>query len=129
MLRRRKKESPSKMGSLSQNGNSQSRIEIRGVETIEEFFRPEFTQNTQSLDDIGDSDEENTKGTPKRTTKSKKMLEKSKMGGPFPQFSDNSSSSNDSPIDISNDNNKAGFRNMGFPNMNYLDPDANGPPL
>ena len=84
MLRRRKaKESPSKMGSLSQNGNSQSRIEIRGVETIEEFFRPEFTQNTQSLDDIGDSDEENQKESPKRASKLKKSMEKSKMG-PFP---------------------------------------------
>lgn len=26
--------------------NSQNPIEIRGVETIEEFFRPEFAQNT-----------------------------------------------------------------------------------
>ena len=69
------------MGSLSQNGNSQSRIEIRGVETIEEFFRPEFTQNTQSLDDIGDSDEE--KESPNRISKLKKSMEKSKMG-PFP---------------------------------------------
>ena len=34
--------------------NSQDPIEIRGVETIEEFFRPEFAQNTQSLDDIND---------------------------------------------------------------------------
>ena len=87
MLRRRKakdKESPSKMGSLSQNGsNSKSRIEIRGVETIEEFFRPEFTQNTQSLDDIGDSDEENQKESPKRASKLKKSMDKSKMG-PFP---------------------------------------------
>lgn len=31
-------------------------IEIRGVETIEEFFRPEFAQNLQSLDEMNDSD-------------------------------------------------------------------------
>ena len=48
--------------------------------------------------------------------------------GPFPNFSDNSSSSG-SQIDIAQDQNKAQFRNMGFPNMNYLDPDAQGPPL
>ena len=50
---------------------------------------------------------------------------------PFPPFSDNDDSSNDSgsQIDIGKDHNKAQFRGMGFPNMNYLDPDANGPPL
>ena len=47
---------------------------------------------------------------------------------PFPDFSDNSSS-NDSQIDIGQDQNKAQFRNMGFPNMNYLDPDATGAPV
>jgi len=36
----------------------QPQIEIRGVETIEEFFRPEFAQNTQSLNDINDDSEE-----------------------------------------------------------------------
>lgn len=33
-------------------------IEIRGVETIEEFFRPEFAQNSHSLDEMNDSDAE-----------------------------------------------------------------------
>ena len=75
MLRRKKtKESPSKskMGSHSQHGNSQSRIEIRGVETIEEFFRPEFAQNTQSLDDINDDSGEDAKGSPNRSSMLKK---------------------------------------------------------
>ena len=54
---------------------------------------------------------------------------------PFPPFSDNdnsglpSSDSDNSQVDIGKDHNKAQFRNMGFPNMNYLDPEANGPPL
>ena len=41
-------------------------------------------------------------------------------------------SNDDSRIHISKDGavgGKADFRGMGFPNMNYLDPDANGPPL
>jgi len=44
--------------------------------------------------------------------------------GPFPTFSDGSPSSDGSQIEISKDGNKAQFRNMGFPNMNYLDPDV-----
>ena len=76
MLRRKKAKekspSKSKMGSHSQHGNSQSRIEIRGVETIEEFFRPEFAQNTQSLDDINDDSDDDAKGSPNRSSKLKK---------------------------------------------------------
>ena len=49
----------------------------------------------------------------------------------IPQFSDDDSDddNNSAPIDIGNDNNKATMRNMGFPNMNYLDPDTHGPPV
>ena len=55
---------------------------------------------------------------------------------PFPQFSDDDDddskeddNSSDKSIDIGKDHNKANFRNMGFPNMNYLDPEAKGAPL
>ena len=49
----------------------------------------------------------------------------------MPQFSEDDSDDdgNSVTIDIGNDKNKANFRNMGFPNMNYLDPDAHGPPV
>ena len=127
---------------MDEQRNSQSRIEIRGVETIEEFFRPEFVQNTQSLGDINDDSDddfmikdvsiaqdnaENVKvAAPSRGTKRTKKRKKAR----FPSFSDNSSSGSSSQqIDIAQDENKANFRNMGFPNMNYLDPEANGPPL
>lgn len=46
-------------------------IEIRGVETIEEFFRPEFAQNTQSLDDINDDSEDDEKKESGEKKKSK----------------------------------------------------------
>ena len=34
-------------------------MEFRGVETIEEFFRPEFAHNTQSLGNINDDSDIN----------------------------------------------------------------------
>ena len=37
---------PGAAGNEEEQHNSQVGIEIRGVETIEEFFRPEFAQNT-----------------------------------------------------------------------------------
>ena len=110
------------------DADNRSRIEVRGVETIEEFFRPEFTQNTNSLNEINDDSEDENKGIGKRIS----ALQRSSVAkqlGPFPNFSDNDSSSQNSQMDISRDNNKSQFRNMGFPNMNYLDPDAQGPPL
>ena len=68
-------------------------------------------------------------------SKLNKKSASSKMA-PFPPFSDDndgsglpSSDSDGSQVDIGKDHNKAQFRNMGFPNMNYLDPEANGPPL
>ena len=49
----------------------------------------------------------------------------------IPQFSEDESEeeNNSAPLDIGNDGIKANFRNMGFPNMNYLDPDTHGPPV
>ena len=114
-----------------QNRNSQSRIEIRGVETIEEFFRPEFAYNTQSLDDINDDSEEE-EGRQENDIQRKSRLKRSAGGNkiiPFPSFSEDNSSDDYSQLDIAKDGNKAQYRNMGFPNMNYLDPDAQGPPL
>ena len=108
--------------------NSKEDFEIRGVETIEEFFRPEFAQNTQSLDDINDDSDENE--VPVRASAfSNKEGKVSKFQ--IPKFSDEDSDddNNSAPIDIGNDHNKANFRNMGFPNMNYLDPDTHGPPV
>ena len=135
MLRRKKvnqkANSPDK---ASQHRSSQSKIEIRGVETIEEFFRPEFAQNTQSLDDINDDSDNSDLEDNQRTSKLKRSIGGPKAA-PFPQFSDDddnspsNSSGQGSQIDIGKDANKAQFRNMGFPNMNYLDPDAKGPPL
>ena len=87
----------------SAHNSSQSRIEIRGVETIEEFFRPEFAQNTQSLDDINDDSEDEDVH---RKSKLKRSEAGAKMG-PFPNFSDGSSSSDPSEVDISKDQNKA----------------------
>ena len=91
----------------SQHRNSQSKIEIRGVETIEEFFRPEFAQNTQSLDDINDdSDDSQHKENQQRESKLKRSAGGPKMA-PFPQFSDDdddnspsNSSGQNSVIDI-----------------------------
>ena len=75
--------------------DNRSRIEVRGVETIEEFFRPEFTQNTQSLNEINDDSEDENKGIGKRIS----QLQRSSVAkqlGPFPNFSDNDSSSQNS---------------------------------
>lgn len=106
--------------------NSKGDIEVRGVETIEEFFRPEFAQNNQSLDDINDSDENEVPIRGSVFSNKERQVSKFKM----PQFSeDDSDDGNSVTIDIGNDGNKANFRNMGFPNMNYLDPDAHGPPV
>ena len=44
-------------------------------------------------------------------------------------FSDNSSSGQSENENNLKVGDAAEFRGMGFPNMNYLDPDANGPPL
>ena len=108
--------------------NAQGDIEVQAVETIEEFFRPEFAQNNQSLDDINDDSDEND--VPIRgSVFSNKERQASKFK--MPQFSEDDSEDdgNSVTVDIGNDNNKANFRNMGFPNMNYLDPDAHGPPV
>ena len=119
------------MSDKSRNGerkNSQGDIEVQAVETIEEFFRPEFAQNNQSLDDINDDSDEND--VPIRgSVFSNKERQASKFK--MPQFSEDDSEDdgNSVTIDIGNDKNKANFRNMGFPNMNYLDPDAHGPPV
>ena len=83
------------------------------METIEEFFRPEFAQNTQSLDDINDdsddgSDDDNASdagepvkmmsaldGNKNRASKLKRQSASSKQA-PFPQFSDNDNSASSS---------------------------------
>ena len=113
---------------VEETRNSQGNIEIRGVETIEEFFRPEFAQNTQSLDDINDDSDENEEPIRDSAFSNKDGGKVSKFK--IPQFSDDDSDDdNDLDIDLGNDNNKANFRNMGFPNMNYLDPETHGPPV
>lgn len=59
-MKRKLKKSSTKEGNPSTKerkpGEFPNSIEIRGVETIEEFFRPEFAQNSQSLDEMNDSD-------------------------------------------------------------------------
>ena len=108
--------------------NSHGNIEVRGVETIEEFFRPEFAQNTQSLGDINDDSDEEELPVRASAFSDKRGGQVSKFK--MPQFSDDDSGDDSNvPIDIGQDANKAQFRNMGFPNMNYLDPESHGPPV
>ena len=108
--------------------NSHGDIEVRGVETIEEFFRPEFAQNTQSLDDINDDSDENEPPVRDSAFSDKRGGQVSKFK--IPQFSDDDSGEDSNvPVDLGQDANKANFRNMGFPNMNYLDPESHGPPV
>ena len=116
------------MGEKEEEGD---RVEVRGVETIEEFFRPEFAHNTQSLgninddsdDDINEEEMEMTNGEGEDGARKRVKLSDMNV-------------SKDEEEELDEEDGGAGvaggqrskekFRNMGFPNMNYLDPDAKG---
>ena len=86
---------------------------IRCLETTEEFFRPQFIQtNSQSnIDVLQDSNSEADENENENDS-GNKVGKKSRI--PIEKFSDDEDEIHR-------------FRNMGFPNMKYLDQDVNGP--
>lgn len=103
------------------NAEKASQLEIRGVETIEEFFRPEFAQNTQSLEDINDDSEidfAHLEDDSNQNTNLKIKNNDTKLSNRNQFFQDDQLHEQ-----------KAQIRGMGFPNMKHLDPDAVGPPV
>ena len=104
MMKRRANKSVTKDPLDKERKDFPHSIEIRGVETIEEFFRPEFAQNSQSLYEINDSDADKQDDR-----------EASQEGRTFDQ------------ADLHDA--KSMIRGMGFPNMKHLDPEATGPPV
>lgn len=90
----------------SESRSNQTAIEFRAVQTIEEFFRPQLAQQngTNLTSNMLNIDSDINDGESFAVPRKDSTLEKS--------FSHNKPS-----------------QRMGFPNMNYLNPDLQGPPV